>query len=291
MLGNSNIEFSKPKNRFGLQSRLQFWAVLALILALTPGQTVAQITSSNTSPAVSGGAGATVNENADIVIGSGGNGTVTVDGVGTTLNATENGVSPTEDGLIIVGGDGGTGDLNIQNNGTVNITADGVGSTDAHLRISDGSFGSSQQGTVTLNNGTLNLSSENETSLLGVGRRGHGVINATNSTINLSTASAVDSSVLHVGGSSSIDGDAGTFGEVTLTNTTLTLSNTNASGTGANSISVGRNTNSAIAEGSRPLNTLVVQSGSTITLSAIPTFGVPRVGDDLRSGRRSKQNR
>lgn len=54
---------------------------------------------------------------------------------------------------------------------------------------------------------------------------------------------------------------------MTLTNTSLTLNSTNAASFGGNSISVGRNTDGSILEGSRPMNTLIVQSGSTISMN------------------------
>lgn len=144
-----------------------------------------------------------------IDVGDGGVGTVTVTGAGTTvnLNGTNSG-SKLEVGTFA----GNSGTLEVLDGATINLTDDGPASGDGNENIFL-QFGEDQaDGTLTMNSGTINAIGHSRVGLLvGISGNtpvaGNGVVDMTDSTINMTNLGSTELSFIVVGDQSNGTGD------------------------------------------------------------------------------------
>ncbi|KIC38715.1 hypothetical protein RA27_20075 [Ruegeria sp. ANG-R] len=213
-----------------------------------------------------------------IDVGDGGVGTVTITGLGTTvnLNGTNSG-SKLEVGTFV----GNAGTLEVLDGATINMTDDGPISGDDNENVFL-QFGEDQaDGTLRMNNGTINASGHSRVGLLvgvhgNTAIAGNGVIDMTDSTIDMTNLTTTRESFMVIGDQSNGTAD------ISMVNSDLTMTTPNGStyiglGTdgGFGDISMVSTSNFTVnadgidavfGEGAGSRAIMSVQTGSTATL-------------------------
>ncbi|SDX30791.1 VPLPA-CTERM protein sorting domain-containing protein [Ruegeria halocynthiae] len=215
-----------------------------------------------------------------IDVGDGGVGTVTVTGLGTTVNLDgTNSGSKLEVGTFV----GNSGTLEVLDGATINMTDDGPISGDDNENVFL-QFGEDQaDGTLIMDNGTINATGHSRIGLM-VGVHGNtpiagnGVIDMTNSTIDMTNLTTTRESFIIVGDQSNGTGDIG------MVNSDISLVTPNGStyvglgtdgGDGNISLSSGSNFEVVadgleveIGQGSGSSGTITVGTNSTTTFES-----------------------